>query len=275
MNYLDYYKILAVAKNASSDEIKKSYRLLAKKYHPDTNPNNPKAEQKFKEIAEAYDVLSDREKRAKYDQINDSDFDFGHRRPSGQGRSRSRSDFFRNFFGERMEEWTTGKSIYKPKDVQASIKLSGKEALEGVEKTLASKDDKIKIKIKPGAYDGQKIRVKDKGGHAIGGARGDLIITLQVEGGGAPADLDIHHIQKVPLYKALLGARVRIACEGNSFDLKLPACCTDGKRLKLKGRGRTGSGGLKGDLYVEISVIYPSQLSPEEKALLEKLDQLP
>jgi curved DNA-binding protein len=294
MDYKDYYKVLGVSKSASQDEIKKAYRKLAVKYHPDKNEGNAKAEARFKEITEAYEVLGNAENRQKYDQMganwkqyeNMGNQGFGGFSGfSGGGSSRRRtggasfggggfSDFFNSFFGGQFDEWSTGKSVYKGKDLEANLPLSWDEAFNGTEKVLQAKNDRIKIKIKPGAYDGQKIRVKGKGGHAAGGGeRGDLYITLQVAGNPnyEQKGNDLYKTVTIDLYTAVLGGKVSVATPTKTINVPIAAGTSSGKKLRLKGLGAPSSSGGKGDFYVQIEIEVPKSLSAEQKRLFEQL----
>ncbi|MCS6834359.1 MAG: DnaJ domain-containing protein, partial [Flammeovirgaceae bacterium] len=200
----DYYKILEVPRTASQEDIKKAYRKLAIKYHPDKNPNNPQAEQRFKELNEAYEVLSDPEKRKKYDQFGEN-WEFaeqyagagakGYGYNGGKGtyttfsfddifgnESESNSDggfrdIFESIFGERF----SGKRAKKEQDMQGTIEISLEEACLGTSKVIDVEDQKIRLQIKPGSYDGLQLRIKEKGRlNPMTGKRGDLYLNIHV-----------------------------------------------------------------------------------------------
>ncbi|MFY0674628.1 MAG: J domain-containing protein [Bacteroidia bacterium] len=288
MDYKDYYKVLGVSKSASQDEIKKAYRKLAVKYHPDKNEGNAKAEARFKEITEAYEVLGNAENRQKYDQMgsnwkqyenmgNQGFGGFGGSRSSGGFGSGGFSDFFNSFFGGRFDEWSTGKSVYKGKDLDANLPLSWDEAFNGTEKVLQAKNDRIKIKIKPGAYDGQKIRVKGKGGHAAGGGeRGDLYITLQVAQNPnyEQKGNDLYKTITIDLFTAVLGGKVSVTTPTKTINVPIASGTSSGKKLRLKGLGAPNTGGGSGDFYVQIEIEVPKSLSEEQKRLFEQLRNL-
>lgn len=287
MNYKDYYKVLGVSKSASQDEIKKVYRKLAVKYHPDKNEGDTKAEARFKEITEAYEVLGNAENRQKYDQMgsnwkqyeNMGNQGFGGfggfgGRSSGSSGSGGFSDFFNSFFGSRFDEWSTGNSVYKGKDLDANLPLSWDEAFNGTEKVLQAKKDRIKIKIKPGAYDGQKIRVKGKGGHAAGGGeRGDLYITLQVASNPnyEQKGNDLYKTVTIDLYTAVLGGKVPVTTPTKTINVPIAPGTSSGKKLRLKGLGAPSSSGGKGDFYVDIEIEVPTSLTEDQKRLFEQL----
>jgi curved DNA-binding protein len=287
MDYKDYYKVLGVAKTATQEDIKKAYRKLAVKYHPDKNPNNPQAEARFKEITEAYEVLGDKDNRKKYDEMgaNWKAFEQAGRgggfhggTGDGGGGFGGFSDFFRMFFGGSFDEWSTGKSVYQGRDLEAKLQLSLHEAQEGTEKILAANNEKIKIKIKPGAYDGQRIRIKGKGGHAAGGGeRGDLYLTLHVAGQqtNEPQGYDVHKQVFVPVTTAVLGGKVQVDTPNGSLVLTIPAGTDSGKKLRLRGQGATlpnGSG--RGDLYVSVGIAVPKNLNQRQQDLYEQLKSL-
>ncbi len=294
MDYKDYYKVLGVGKSASQDEIKKAYRKLAVKYHPDKNEGDSKAEARFKEITEAYEVLGNAENRQKYDQMganwkqyeNMGNQGFGGFGGFGGGRRSSGasgfggggfSDFFNSFFGGRFDEWSTGKSVYKGKDLEANLPLSLEEAFNGTEKILKAKDERIKIKIKPGAYDGQKIRVKGKGGHAAGGGeRGDLYITLQVAQNPnyEQKGNDLYKTVTIDLFTAVLGGKVSVSTPTKTIAVPVAAGTSSGKKLRLKGLGAPTGNGSTGDFYVEIQIEVPTNLSDKEIDLFKQLQNI-
>lgn len=309
MDVKDYYKILGVEKTATAEQIKKAYRKLAVKYHPDKNPNDKAAEDKFKEINEAYEVLSDEEKRKKYDQFGENykhyeqhggrpeDFDwsqFG----GGGGRSRtynygsgnmedifgsgegSFSDFFEQLFGSsfsggRRQQQGPGRG----RDVQATMDVSLEDAYSGATRQVEVGGSKLNIKLKPGLHEGQVIRLKGKGGAGRkSGENGDLLITIKI----APhpqfelKGLDIHTELAIPLYTAILGGKLTINTPGPSLSMNIPAGTDSGKIFRLKGKGMPAfdNKGTAGDLYIKAIVHIPANLSDEEKELFQQLSQL-
>lgn len=292
MDYKDYYKVLGVSKSASHDEIKKAYRKLAVKYHPDKNEGNAQAEAKFKELTEAYEVLGDVENRRKYNEMGSNWNQFqnmgGRQRSYRQGRGNPGfgggqgggfSDFFKTFFGAGFDEFTSGKSVYKGKDLDASLPLTWEEAYHGCEKILQARDERIKIKIKPGSHNLQKIRVKGKGGHAAhGGTRGDLYITLEVPDNGKyeRKGNDLFAKQTIDLFTAVLGGKVTVETPSKNISVSIPAGTANGKKLRLKGLGAPFQSmpSKVGDFYVEIEVEIPTNLSTEQRVLFEQLRNL-
>lgn len=294
MDYKDYYKVLGVKKTASQDEIKKAYRKLAVKYHPDKNEGDAKAEAKFKEITEAYEVIGDAENRRKYDEMGSNWNQYQNMGGGFQSRGRSRpfrgrsgragaggfSDFFQTFFNNSsFNEWSTGNSVYQGRDLEASLQLSWEEAFHGTEKVLQAKNERIKIKIKPGAHDGQKIRVRGKGGHAAGGGeRGDLYITLKVLANNKfeQKGNDLFATHGIDVYTAVLGGKIAVETPTKTISLTVPPGTSSGKKLRIKGLGAPDPkrAGARGDFYVEIKIEAPKNLSDQQKALFEQLRDL-
>lgn len=304
MEYKDYYKILEVNKSASKEEIKKKYKKLARKYHPDVNPGNKEAEEKFKAINEAHEVLSDEEKRKKYDTLGadwqryeqgggGGGFDWG-QYAQGAGRGRQRhytsadfgqgdfSDFFSSIFGDMGEGGGRSRRSsmgFKGQDYSAELTLTTEEAYRGVQKTITVTGKNLRITIKPGVEDGQTIRLKGNGGPgANGGENGDLYITLRI----APdprftrQGSDLYVDTPVPVYLAALGGETLVHYPGGQVKIKLKAGTQNGTLLRLKGKGFPvyNQADQHGDLFVKVNLQLPENLTDQEKELFRQLAQL-
>jgi curved DNA-binding protein len=298
---MDYYKLLGVKKDASSDEIKKAYRKLAMKHHPDQNKGDKSAEEKFKQISEAYAVLSDKEKRQQYDQFGASGFrqrfsqedifrgfDFSDIfREFGFGGSRSgvrgspHFSFFQGFGqGEPLGAGSRAQAQMKGADVVYELPLLLREVATGTQKTISiqkgDRVDKVSVTIPRGMIHGKKLRLAGKGNPSpYGGPPGDLYIKASVlkdplylvEG------CDLTVIRKIRLTEAMLGTSVSIpTLEGKELSLKIPAGTNHKTKMRLAGHGLPKMrGGGSGDLFVQIQVTLPKRLSPEQRELVAKL----
>ncbi len=309
MEYKDYYKTLGVTKSATQDEIKKAYRKLAIKYHPDKTQGDKAKEEKFKEISEAYEVLGDPEKRKKYDQLGSNwkqyqnfgggaggqgGFDWSQFAGGGQqggnfggfsfdGDPGGFSDFFQHIFGGGFGGARTGgrrSPGYKGRDIASEMSITFDEAYQGSTRIINLDGKKFRIKIKPGVKNGQKIRLAGKGNPGVnGGPAGDLYITIKVipnpkfkrEANDLFADLNID----IPT--AVLGGKAEVETpDGKTVSLKIPAGTSCGKKLRLRGKGMPyyEHPSKHGDLYVETKIAVPTKLSKEQKNLFEKLKKL-
>ncbi len=307
MEFKDYYKILGVEKSASQDEIKKAYRKLAMKYHPDRNQDNKKAEEKFKQITEANEVLSDPEKRKKYDTLGSNwkqyqsqgqgfeDF-YSHFGSSGRGAQYSYSgnlddlfgnisgfsDFFESFFGRSGAAAGRTQSVRsrKGQDFEATLYIPLIETYNGTTKEISVGGKRVRVKISPGTKDGKKLRLKGLGNEGMnGGEKGDLYLTLKIEK-DPYFDLDSNNLYYdlyVDLYTAVLGGKKQvITLGGKTINITIPEGTDSGKVLRLKGLGFPISENSKiyGDLLVRIKVELPQNLTKAEKELFEKLASL-
>lgn len=298
MEYKDYYKILGVDKKASQDEIKKAYRKLAVKYHPDKNKDNKAAEEQFKLVNEANDVLSDPEKRKKYDQLGENwrqyenmGSGFGGRSRGGTGRGpftyeggygdffggggSGFSDFFEQFFGAGASGMRSGDSgNFKGQDYQTDAEITLEEAYHGTHRLIDVENEKLRITTKPGAYDDQLLRIKGKGGR-VGRTRGDLFVRIHV----APHPHytrkgdDLHAIHKIDLFTAVLGGSTIVQTMSGQVKVKIPAGTQTGKIIRLKGKGMPvyGEPNIFGDLYVQLQVHIPETLTDRQRELFEQL----
>jgi curved DNA-binding protein len=298
MEYKDYYKVLGVDKSASQDDIKKAYRKLALKYHPDKNQGNKTAEEKFKEISEANEVLADPEKRKQYDKLGSNWKNYGqstHAPNEGPGRytyqsqgdgneffgdASGFSDFFESFFGRGRERQRTGDDFnfeMPESDLSGHISISLGEAFHGAERFIDTGTEKIKVKIKPGAYDNLKLRIKGKGQKGSSGRSGDLYLIVNVEPDAAydrKGD-DLHTNVEVDVFKAMLGGKQEINTISGKINIALKEGTQNGKVLRLKGKGMPvySKAGEFGDLYIKLNAKLPSHLTDEQKRLLKNLQE--
>jgi curved DNA-binding protein len=305
MEYKDYYKTLGVAKNATEKEIKAAYRRLARKLHPDVNPNNHQAEARFKEINEANEVLSDPEKRKRYDQLGANWRAYESGVPAGGGWGRGGrvrvkvggfeqdlggfSDFFRTFFGGGAPEGWGGDDaegsgdffVRQPAasgDVERELAISLAEVLKGATRTIKGGSQRtVEVKIPPGMRDGARVRVSGEGAKA-GGRAGDLYLRVRVEPHRhfAVRNDDVTTTVSVPLTTAVLGGDLDLPTLDGRVNLKVPPGSPAGRVLRVKGQGlpRQGERGARGDLLVTLAVNLPTDLSRRERELFEELRAL-
>jgi curved DNA-binding protein len=289
----DYYQALGVEKGASSDEIKRAFRKLAVKYHPDKNPGDKEAEEKFKEINEAYAVLSDPEKKAQYDRFGSSGF---HQRYSQEDIFRGfdvgdmfrdmgfgTEDIFSRIFGHGGPghrhgfHYNVGRQ--PGENFTMEIKIGFREAFTGGEKQVAfkrnGKREDIKVKIPAGIDSGAKLRIAGKGGEGQrGGPPGDLILIVQVAGDPhfSREGNDITVERQIRFTEAALGSSLDVETLDGTKRIKVPAGIQPGTRIRLKGLGFPRMGeSTRGDLYVRIGVSVPEQLTTTQRELLEQL----
>lgn len=287
----DYYEVLGVSKNASDDEIKKAYRKLAIKYHPDKNPGNKEAEEKFKEINEAHDVLSDKQKRARYDQFGHAGVNGGAGNPFGNaGNPFSGGNF--NFNGQTFNFDFGGGgfddilgSLFgfgsagarRPRrgpDYETRITISFEEAIFGTTKEVSVNNDDIKIKIPAGIDDGMSIRLRGKGGDAPDGKgeKGDLYVRVRVKPHKTLTREGtlILSEHKIDMVDAALGCEVEVETVDGKVTMKVPAGTNSGTPFKLSGHGVPfRADGDRGPHIVTIIVETPKNLSRKQKELLE------
>lgn len=299
----DYYKILGIGKNASADEVKKAYRKLAKKYHPDKNQGNRQAEEKFKEISEANDVLSDPEKRKKYDQFGENwtryetggGFGNSYEQQGYGGQAYTMteedlknmfgggggfSDIFENIFGGRTR--SSGgrrKTAFKGSDYNADLQISLEESFHGSTQRFTINGQTLSIKLKPGIKDGQVLKLKGKGEPGIsGGSSGDLYLTIHVRPHPQieRKDNDLYIDTHIDLYTAVLGGKAEIKTLDGILKMDIPAETPNDKTLRLRGKGMPDYDhpDQRGDLYAKIKIDLPSGLSTKEKELFAELQAL-
>lgn len=303
VKFRDYYEILGVSRTAKEEEIKKAYRKLARKYHPDLNPNNKQSEEKFKEIQEAYEVLGDAEKRRKYDQLgpnwkNGAEFtppsgwgggyqgtinmeDIFER--AGQSRGSSFSDFFEMLFGGMgmgggagagagTRSRTGNRAPREAAESETELALPLEEMHRGTTKKLTVRlgntEKTIDVRIPPGARDDSRIRIPNGGPNG-----GDLYVRLRqsphshftVKGDDTETEL------AVTPWEAALGANIQVPTLDGNADIRVPPGIGSGQRIRLRGQGLNVRGGGRGDHYVRLKIVVPKELTDAERKLFEEL----
>jgi len=295
MNFIDYYKILGIAKTATPDDIKKAYRKLARKYHPDLNPNNKDAKKNFQEINEANEVLSDPEKRKSYDEYGNDwqhadEFEKAKQyqsqsanrrgtRYSGSNSERDFSDFFESMFNEGVGAERSRRVKYRGEDFQTELHLELVDAYKTHQQTLTVNGQNIRITIPAGIENGQTIKISGHGGAGInGGPNGDLYITFQIAVHPNIKRLknNLFTTVDLDLYTALLGGEITFETLNGKVKLKVKPETQNGSRIKLKGKGFPvyKNEGNYGDLYVTYSINIPTNLTDKQKALFTELSKL-
>jgi curved DNA-binding protein len=301
MEFIDYYKILEIDKSASAEDVKKAYRKLARKYHPDLNPNDVTSKQKFQKINEANEVLSDPEKRKKYDQYGkdwqhseayekakqeQGQYGGGQQRYSGQADfgGEDFSDFFESMFGgggARGGSFSGGgrQVKYKGQDIQAELRLNLRDVFSSQQQTLTVGGKNIRLTIPAGVENGQTIKIKGHGGAGVnGGPNGDLYLTFLIqnntkfkrEGSHLFADQDLD------IYTAVLGGEVMVDTFDGKVKLKVAPETQNGAKVKLKGKGFPvyKTEGQFGDLFITFKVKTPVGLNETQKNLFVELQKL-
>ena len=284
----DYYQLLGVDRSATADEIRKAYRKLARKYHPDVNKADDAAT-KFSEVQEAYDTLSDAEKRKMYDQFGSAGPGAGgfqgnphwSQGTSGgaYGEAVDFSDIFGSAFGGGGGRSPFGGSqqSVNGQDQTHAITVTFMTALKGGSEEIRVGDSSVTLQIPAGIESGKKLRLKGKGGAGMmGGAAGDMIVTVSVGGhplyqrNGLDVDMDVD----LNIAEAGLGAKVTLPLPlGGSVDMSIPAGVSSGSRLRVKGKGCETSSGKTGDFYAVIHLIAPKDVDEETKKILEELSE--
>jgi curved DNA-binding protein len=299
MDYKDYYKILGVDRNADSETIKKAYRKLARKYHPDLNKGDKKAEERIKEVNEANDVLSDPEKRKVYDQLGANyqqyrqsggdprNYDWsqwarqtggggggGFRTSPGTGTTEEYdfSDLMEQMFGQRFGGQQQPR---RPRDLTQPVEISLAEAYRGTSRVLSKDGQDIEITIPAGVKTGSKVRVKGQGGRNARGQAGDLFLAIDVASDDTyeRSEDDLSREVKVDAFTAMLGGEVTVQTLGGSVVVTVPQGTSSGKKLRLRGKGmpKVSAKGEFGDLYLKIVVTVQRELLPEDRAALEMI----
>ena len=296
MEFIDYYKILEVNNTATDAEIKKAYRKLARKYHPDLNPNDVNAKKKFQQINEANEVLSDPEKRKKFDQYGKDWKHADEFEKAGQQRSQAGggfssgqrganfsdddfSDFFGSMFGGQGKRAGRGTEKYRGQDFNAELHLDIKDVFVSHKQTLTVNGKSIRLTIPAGVENGQVIKISGHGGEGInGGPNGDLYITFSItnstnfkrEGSNLYSDVDLD------IYTAILGGEITIDTFDGKVKLPVKPETQNGNKVKLKGKGFPvyKKEGEVGDLFVTYKIKMPTNLSDKEKELFQELAKI-
>lgn len=304
MEFVDYYKILGIAKNASMDDIKKAYRRLARKYHPDVNPNDKDAVQRFKEVNEANEVLSNPENRKKYDKYGEDwkhadeldkqqeyrqyqqnkqgqqagGFDFSSFGGSG---NEDYSDFFESVFGGagRTSGSRRSNASYKGQDYNAELHIDIKEAYTTHKRTITVNGKNVRFTINAGIKNDQVLRLVGHGGDGVnGGPKGDLLIKFIIDN-TTKFKLDgnnLHTTVDLDLYKAILGGNIKINTFDGNVTLKVKPETQNGTKVKLQGKGFPiyKNENQFGDLYITYNIVLPTNLTEKEKELFTELSKL-
>lgn len=306
-NFRDYYEILGVSQTATADEIKQAYRKLARKYHPDLNPGNKEAEAKFKEINEANEVLSDSEKRQKYDQFGQywKQAQAGTPPPRSAGTGTEQfdfdqygnfDDFINDLLGRFGSQSRTGRRAYtyqtnvgepggfgdqfqtqaSAPDTEAAIALTFSEAFHGVQKRLQMDDETINVRIPAGAKPGSRVRIKGKGHPSpFSQQRGDLYLNIEIiphsffrfEGDDIACEIPIRPDE------AVLGTQIQVPTPDGSVSMKIPKGIRSGQSLRLRGKGWIQPKGERTNLIVKLQIVSPTELSPIEQECYEKIQE--
>lgn len=295
MAFIDYYKILGVDKSADDKAIKAAYRKLARKLHPDVNPNDAQASKKFQELNEANEVLSDPEKRKKYDQYGENWQHADQYQQAGQqqrspfggqsggfegfGGDSDFSDFFTSMFGGGAGGGNGRRSVYRGQDLNANLELNLRDIAETQKRTITVNGKQIRMTIPGGVEDGQTIKIAGHGGAGRNsGPAGDLFIKFNI-----PADpdfkrsgADLYSTIKIDLYTAVLGGEITANTLTGKVKLKIKPETQQGTKVKLKGKGMPvyKKEGQFGDLYLTYDVELPTNLSNKQRELFEELAKL-
>jgi len=297
MEFIDYYTILGVAKTASAEDIKKAYRKLARKHHPDLNPNDASAKQTFQQINEAHEVLSDPEKRKKYDTYGkdwkhaeeyekaqasrpSSSQGFGQQTSSFDvGEGTDFSEFFSSMFGGGGFSSQSRATKFRGQDFNAEMHLTLSDVFYTHQQTVTVNGKTLKITVPAGIENGQKLALTGQGGPGVGGGpNGDLFITFVIENDPKfkRSGNDLHTVQEIDLYTAVLGGEITLTTLNGKVKLKVKPETQNGSEVKLKGMGMPvyKKDGEFGDLYVKYAVKIPTNLSEKEKELFAELVKL-
>jgi curved DNA-binding protein len=294
MEFVDYYKTLGVDKNAKTEDIKKAYRKLARKLHPDLNPNDKEANKKFQQINEANEVLSDPEKRKKYDQYGKDwqhadQFEKARQQQGQQGFSggytysgdagnEDFSDFFESLFGRSASGNRSRQTKFRGQDYNAELRLNLSDAYETHKQTLTVNGKNVRITIPAGIENGQVIKLKGYGAPGVnGGPNGDLFITFSITNDTKFKRLgnDLYATVDLDLYTAVLGGEITMDTLSGKVKLKVKPETQNGSKIKLKGKGLPvyKQEGEFGDLYITYHVVLPANLTEKQKELFTQLSK--
>jgi curved DNA-binding protein len=305
MQYKDYYSILGVAKNVTAEEIKKAYRKLALKYHPDKNKGDKQAEKKFQEISEAHEVLGKPDKRKKYDEFgqdwehyqkagnaggpggfdwskyrSDSGHQDGARDYSTVFEGESAEDLFEILFGKQYRGAKTGGGMaFKGEDLVADADITIEEAFHGASRLLRLNSQTLKVNIKPGTNQGQRLRIPGKGAPGFnGGPDGDLYVKINIVDNPVfkRQGNDLYTDIVVDLYTAVLGGKVDVKTLKGSVKMTIPPNTETGRVMRLEGMGMPvlGKAGKFGDLYAKVQIQLPGNLTTKELDLFRELEKI-
>jgi curved DNA-binding protein len=299
MAFIDYYKVLEIDKSASEADIKKAYRKLARKYHPDLNPNDKEAERKFKELNEANEVLSNAENRKKYDKYGEN-WEHGEEYEKARQQQQQQyqhsgqqdgfggdgfsgggdySDFFESMFGGGAQRGNRRSSAFKGQDLNAELHLDLKDVYTTHKRTLTINGKNIRLTIPAGVENGQVIKITGQGGEgANGGPKGDLYLTFSIAN-HTNFKLDKHNLYTtvdLDLYTAILGGETIANTFDGKVKLTVKPGTQNGTKVKLKGKGFPvyKKEGEFGDLYISYQIVIPTNLTEKEKELFTELSKL-
>ena len=294
MEYKDYYKILGVDKKATQNDIKKAYRGLAIKYHPDKNPDSKEAEDKFKQINEANEVLSNVEKRKKYDELgaNWQQFEQNNQQRNSNSSGGQQnfyegyanenqtdfSDFFEQFFAGRNSSKANTRNA-RGGDYETEMEITLEEAYSGTERIIQLESGKLRITTKPGAYNEQQLLIKGKGakGNSVDN-NGDLFVRIKVK--THPKFIregnDLYVNQNIDLYTAVLGGEMIIDTLSSKLKIQIAAGTQNGKSIRLKQKGMPfyEKPNVYGDLYIQLQILIPDELTDKQRELFEQIKSI-
>lgn len=295
MEFVDYYKILGLDKNAKAADIKNAYRKMARKFHPDLNLNDEKAKEKFQQINEANEVLSDAEKRKKYDKFG-KDWQHADAYENAERQQRSSrnqpnygsqgyndsdfSDFFESMFGQQQPRGSRQRTTqFKGQDFNATLSLNFRDILKTQKQIIDIGSKKIRITIPAGIENGQTIKIKGQGSEGVnGGPKGDLFITFTISEDPIYKRLgnDLYKTEEISLYDAILGKEVLFETINGKIKVPIKPETQNDKKIKIKGKGLPlyKQEDVFGDLYITLKIKNPENLTEEEKKLFVELSKL-